>query len=248
MKKKIISLLLGTVMMILCLTGCVRNDIGIKINSDGTGAITATVGIEKEAYQQLKSMGSDPFEGKEVTESTYEDKTYVSYEETKVYSSYDDMERALLDMTYDTDLAEEMQNSQNENSEDEIIDENDTETVPEQDNHIFSSVNIEKNSGIFYSSYTFNANLNPQITENTDNGMSEAFKMTLTVQMPDEITQAKNGVVEGNKVTFDVKGLTAESHEIAATCETNNVGVVAGVALILIVAVICLFCIVKFKK
>lgn len=274
MKKKIISLLLGTVMLLSLLTGCIQNDIGVKMNKDGTGAITATIGIEKEFYQQLKSLGSDPFEGKTTAEYTYDDKTYVSYAETKEYSSYEEMEQALLEMTYDTDLIEEAQDAQNEqeadNSLDDTItdDENvfdvtingepvtpdievDTEPLPdiapEQDNHIFSSVNIEKNSGIFYSSYTFNAVLNPQSNEGLDYDMNETFKVTLSVEMPEEITQAKGGTIEGNKVTFDIADIT-ESQEVAATCEANNVGVVVGVALVLVAIVVGFFCFVKFKK
>ena len=40
-------------------------------------------------------MGSDPFEGKTVSEYQYDGSTYVSYAETKEYSSYEEMEKAL---------------------------------------------------------------------------------------------------------------------------------------------------------
>lgn len=272
MTKKIISLVLGTIMLLSLLTGCIQNDIGIKMNKDGTGSITATIGIEKDFYEQLKSLGSDPFEGKTTTEYTYDDTTYVSYAESKEYSSYEEMEKALLEMTYETDLIEDAQNAQGdmEENEDVIVDEEDVfditingepvvpnvDTVPdetpdaptvEKDNHIFSSVNIEKNSGLFYSSYTFNAVMNPQSNEGLEYDMNDTFKVTLSVEMPSEITDAKGGTIEGNKVTFDIADIT-EGQEIAATCEENNTAVVIGIALVLVAVVAGLICFVKFKK
>ena len=258
MKKKIFALVMAVMMLALMLTGCIQNDIGVKMNKDGTGSISATIGIEKDFYQNLKQMGSDPFEGKTTTEYTYEDTTYVAYTEVKEYSSYEEMEKALLEMTYDTELIEDAQQSQDEvmNGENEDFDGNgedvivvpDTEPeAPEKDNHIFSSVNIEKNSGIFYSSYTFNAVMNPQSNDGLDYDMNEAFKVTLTVEMPEEITQSKGGKVDGNKITFDIADVT-ESQEFAATCESNNTGVVIGIVIGLVLLVGGLFCFVKFKK
>ena len=253
MKKKIFALVMAVMMLALMLTGCIQNDIGVKMNKDGTGSISATIGIEKDFYQNLKQMGSDPFEGKTTTEYTYEDTTYVAYTEVKEYSSYEEMEKALLEMTYDTELIEDAQQAQDaemngENEDLDVIVIPDTEPeAPTKDNHIFSSVNIEKNSGIFYSSYTFNAVMNPQSNDGLDYDMNEAFKVTLTVEMPEEITQSKGGKVDGNKITFDIADVT-ESQEFAATCESNNTGVVIGIVIGLVVIVAGIFCFIKFKK
>jgi hypothetical protein len=209
-------------------------------------------------------MGSDPFEGKTVAEYQYDGSTYVSYAETKEYSSYEDMEKALLEMTYETEIIEEAQNAENEDVEedaenpDDIFDVTIVEpetvrveavapTTPAQDNHIFSSVNIEKNGGIFYSSYTFAAVLNPQNGDGLDYDLNETFKVTLTVEMPTEITGAKGGTVEGNKVVFDIADITA-TQELAATCEENNTGLVIGIVIGLVVLVAGAVCLIKFKK
>ena len=259
MKKKIFALVMAVMMLALMLTGCIQNDIGVKMNKDGTGSISSTIGIEKDFYQNLKQMGSDPFEGKTTTEYTYEDTTYVAYTEVKEYSSYEEMEKALLEMTYDTELIEDAQQAQDSemNGENQDFDGNGDDVIvlpdyeepeaPAKDNHIFSSVNIEKNSGIFYSSYTFNAVMNPQSNDGLDYDMNEAFKVTLTVEMPEEITQSKGGKVDGNKITFDIADVT-ESQEFAATCESNNTGVVIGIVIGLVLLVGGLFCFVKFKK
>ena len=258
MKKKILALVMAVIMLAMMLTGCIQNDIGVKMNKDGTGSISATIGIEKDFYQNLKEMGSDPFEGKTTIEYTCEDTTYVAYSEVKEYSSYEEMEQALLEMTYDTELIEDAQQAQdaemnNENEDfdgngEGIIDiPNDVPAVSVKDNHIFSSVNIEKNSGIFYSSYTFHAAMNPQTNSGLDYNMNDVFKVTLTVEMPNKITHSNGGEVKDNRITFDIADVT-ESQEFAATCESNNTGVVIGIVIGLVVIVAGIFCFIKFKK
>ena len=258
MKKKVFALLMSTIMLLSLLTGCIHQDMGVKMNKDGTGSITTTLGIEKDFYEQLKSMGSDPFEGKTVSEYQYDGSTYVSYAETKEYSSYEEMEKALLEMTYETEMLEDAQGTEveGEHSVEEesndifditIEEEKEDAPAPAQDNHIFSSVNIEKNGGIFYSSYTFAAVLNPQNGDGLDYDLNETFKVTLTVEMPTEITGAKGGTVEGNKVVFDIADITA-TQELAATCEENNTGLVIGIVIGLVVLVAGAVCLIKFKK
>ena len=261
MKKKVFALLMSTIMLLSLLTGCIHQDMGVKMNKDGTGSITTTLGIEKDFYEQLKSMGSDPFEGKTVSEYQYDGSTYVSCAETKEYSSYEEMEKALLEMTYETKMLEDAQGTEVEDEPSVEEESNDifditieeekedapAPTTPAQNNHIFSSVNIEKNGGIFYSSYTFAAVLNPQNGDGLDYDLNETFKVTLTVEMPTEITGAKGGTVEGNKVVFDIADITA-TQELAATCEENNTGLVIGIVIGLVVLVAGAVCLIKFKK
>lgn len=247
MKKKVISLLLSMVLLLSLLTGCIHQDMGVKMNRDGTGSITTTLGIKRDFYEQLKDEGSDPFEGKTVTEYQYDGATYVAYAETKNYSSYDAMEKALLDLTYETDMLEDAQNPETEEGENVTV-EPVSAATPTQDNHIFSSVNIEKNSGIFYSSYTFNAVLNSQSSEGLDYDLNEIFQVTLTVEMPAEVTGAKGGQIEGKKVIFDIADITA-AQELSATCEENNTGLVIGIVVGLVVlAVIAVFLLKQHKK
>ena len=119
--------------------------------------------------------------------------------------------------------------------------------IRDRDNRIFSSVNIEKNGGIFYSSYTFAAVLNPQNGDGLDYDLNETFRVTLTVEMPTEITSAKGGTVEGNKVVFDIADIT-ESQELAATCEENNTGLVIGIVIGLVVLAGVMVFLFKHKK
>ena len=247
--KKTLAIVLCAVMMIVMLTGCIHQDMGVKMNKDGTGSITTTLGIEKDFYDQLVSMGSDPFEGKTTTEYEYDGTTYVSYAESKEYSSYEEMEQALLDMTYETELIEDAQEDTSDDGEvDGVIDvAAEAEEAPAQDNHIFSSVSIEKDSGIFQSTYSFHAVLNAQSNENADYDMNDTFKVTLSVEMPCEITDAKGGTAEGNKIIFDIADIT-ESQELSATCEENHTGAVIGITLAVVALVVGLVFFFKSRK
>lgn len=260
MKKKVISLFLSTVMLLCILTGCIHQDMGVKMNKDGTGSITTTVGVEKSFYEQLVAMGSDPFDGKTVTEYQYDGSTYVAYAETKEYNSYEDMERALLELTYETEMLDDAQNAESEdvpeNDSDDVLaitvsdekkSQTNNEATPEKDNHIFSSVNIEKNSGIFYTTYTFHAVMNPQDGEGLDYDLNDTFKVTLSVEMPADITSSKGGTAEGKKIVFDIADIT-ESQELSAMCEENNATVMIGIVIALVALVAGMFALIKFKK
>lgn len=255
MKKKIFMLLAAVLAVVAMFTGCIQNDIGVKIRKDGSGSVSTTVGIEKHAYENLKSIGADPFEGKPTTEYTYEDSTYVAYTEVQEYNSYEEMEQALLAMSYETDLAEDLSYTEDFNksdSESDNVTNTDIAMLPRDpeesglEKRIFSSVNIEKNGGIFYSSYTFNAVTNPQTSLPADPDLGE-LQITVTVEMPEEVIQYKGGTAAGNKITFDISDIT-QSKEIAATCESNHTGVVVWIAAGLCVVVAGIFCFIKFKK
>lgn len=245
--KKIFALLMTTLMLVGVLAGCVQEDIGVSLNKDGTGSVALTLGLEQEFYEQLKATGADPFEGKTTTTYKDGDDTYVAYIEKTEYSSYVDIEKALLDMEYQYDKL----NGAGDNSEPAETDPSEyTLYQPEKtepDQHIFKSVDIESKSGIFYSTYTFKAVMNPQPKESGGYESNDMFKVTVTVEMPSEITQSKGGKVEGNKIVFDIEDITEET-ELAATSEANNVGVViAIVAVLVLIAAVVVF-LVKRQK
>ena len=172
-------------------------------------------------------------EGK--TTVTYElgDETYIGYTETKEYVSYADMEKALLEMTYQTDMLDEMNDEEDaepDDSEYTLY----TPVEEKEDNHIFSAVEIEKNGGIFYSSYTFHATLNPQTGDYNGTAFKDIFKVTISLEMPEKISQSQGGAVDGNKITFDVTDVS-EGGELAAFCDANNTGLIVGIIAVFVV-------------
>ena len=232
--KKHIMLLMAIVCMFAMLTGCVQQDIGVAINADGTGTVSATIGIEEDAYEQLVGMGSDIFEGKETSTYEHDGKTYVSYTETKSYENYEDIEKALLEMTYESDVFDGL-NTEDFETEDAEESAEAAEPAP-----IFKSVSIDKSSGLFYSNYTFKAEMNPQeISDSEDIEMdlpidTDSFRMTFTVTMPSDITQANGATVEGNKAVFEIDDIT-EAQEFSVICEQNNAAAVIVIIVVLVI-------------
>ena len=245
--KKTIILLLTAMIFAFVLTGCVRSDIGITLNKNGTGSVAASFGIEKTVYEQLKTMRTDVFEGKTTTEQSYDGATYVMYTETKEYGSYAEIMNALLELTYNTDKLEQFEDAEAEPDYDPSDYTLYTPEKEKKDGHIFASVDIDRLSGIFYSVYSFRATVNPPVTdeENTDSEVD--YKVTITVNMPDRITHSKGGTVEGNTITYDLSDISSPT-EIAAVSELNHYGVVLGICGGLIVVVAVLFIFIKRKK
>ena len=244
--KKHIMLLMAIVCMFALLTGCVQQDIGVAINADGTGTVSATIGIEEDAYEQLVGMGSDIFEGKETSTYEHDGKTYVSYTETKSYENYEDIEKALIKMTYESDVFDGL-NTEDFETEDAEESAEAAEPAP-----IFKSVSIDKSSGLFYSNYTFKAEMNPQeISDSEDIEMdlpidTDSFRMTFTVTMPSDITQANGATVEGNKAVFEIDDIT-EAQEFSVVCEQNNVVAVIVIIVVLVIVLGLFFFLTKRK-
>ena len=241
--RKHITLLMAMICMFALLTGCVQQDIGVTVNSDGTGSVSATIGIKKDAYEQLIGMGTDIFEGKETSTYEYDGNTYVSYTETKDYESYEDMEKALLEMTYESEVLEDLDTEELEA---------DTSEEAAEPTPIFKNVSIEKNTGLFYSTYTFKAELNPQeITETDDSELelpidTDSYRMTFTITMPSDITQASGGEVDENKAVFEINDIT-EAQEFSVICEQNNVAAVMVIIVVLVIVLGLFFFLTKRK-
>jgi len=268
MKRKLIAIAITVATILTFFTGCVKQDVNVSINKDGTGAIITEFGIEKEFYTQLKDSGTDPFEGKTVTEYEYDGSTYVSVSETKEYSDIKEIETALKEMTFRTDIFADM-SFENEDIlddtesdiETEIESENDllditvntgsenqeTDSESEENNKIFESVSIEKNDGFFYSVLNFNAKFNKQNTTEESYEFDDIYKFRLSLDLPDEIISSTGGSVEGNKIIFDLSSIP-ENREISASCESKNTTVIIGLVAGLILLVGGAFFIIKFKK
>lgn len=212
-------MLLAALCLAVLLTGCVRTELNVTLNKDGTGVITTTVAVEEDAYNMMKQSGSDPFEGRETQKVTYDDTAYVSCSEATERLPYEDLETRLKAFRLD----------------------NQDETSP----LLFQDVAIEKNSGLFYSSFSFRAKTAAQVgADESGQEVDEKFKFFVTVTMPGNITQVKGGVVEGNTVTFEIEDLTQEN-ELAVYADSNNIGVIIGIILAMAVVLGAAFIILR---
>ncbi len=222
MKKRITAILLSVLCLAVLLTGCVRTELGIALHKDGTGVITTTVAIEESAYNMIKQSGSDPFEGRETQKATYEDTPYISCSEATENLSYEELENQLKAVRLDAS----------------------DETSP----LLFQDVSIEKNGGLFYSSFSFQAKTTAQ--ENTDESgqsVNDTYKFFITVTMPGSITQTKGGTADGNTVTFEIDDLTQEN-DLAVYADANNVWVIVGIIAVLIVILGIGFLVLRKKR
>lgn len=248
--KKILAIVLSVITFSLCLTGCVYEDLSVKLNKDETGSIAATIGLKKEFVDQMMN-GQNPFDGKETKEIEYDGEKYIAYTEVSEYASFDEIAKALSEMTYDTeDYDVPTENDADGDVDTETAEETsvidewlaDTSAEEKADNHIFKSVEIKKDGG----KYIFDAVLNKVEGQVQGYDMSDIFKVSISVEMPAKVTAYKNGTVDGNKVTFDLSDMSAET-ELYAECKTASV-VPVIVCGILVVASLVAFIVLKKRK
>ena len=248
--KKILAMLLTAVTLSLCLTGCVYEDLSVKLNKDETGSIAATIGLKKDFVDQMMN-GQNPFDGKETKEIEYDGEKYIVYTEVSEYASFDEIAKALSEMTYDTeDYDVPTENDADGDVDTETAEETsvidewlaDTSAEEKADNHIFKSVEIKKDGG----KYIFDAVLNKVEGQVQGYDMSDIFKVSISVEMPAKVTAYKNGTVDGNKVTFDLSDMSAET-ELYAECKTASV-VPVIICGILVVASLAAFIVLKKRK
>ncbi len=248
--KKIFAIVLSVITLSLCLTGCVYEDLSVKLNKDETGSIAATIGLKKDFVDQMMN-GQNPFDGKETKEIEYDGEKYIAYTEVSEYASFDEIAKALSEMTYDTeDYDVPTENDADGDVDTETAEETsvtdewlaDTSAEEKADNHIFKSVEIKKDG----SKYIFDAVLNKVEGQVQGYDMSDIFKVSISVEMPAKVTAYKNGTVDGNKVTFDLSDMSAET-ELYAECKTASV-VPVIVCGILVVASLVAFIVLKKRK
>jgi hypothetical protein len=232
--KRIIAFILAAVALTLCLTGCVYEELAVKLNKNETGSIAVTIGLEKSFVDQIAG-DQEPFEGKETKEIEYNGKTYIAYTETTEYDSYDKIEKALSDLTYDTDTIEMF-------DADEIKAETETSENDIENNHIFKSVKI-KNDG---SKYIFDAVLNKVDGQVRGYSISDVFGVCISVEMPAKIIAYKNGTVDGKRISFNISDIS-EENELYVECKTASIVpvIVCGV---LVAASIVAFFVIRKRK
>ena len=260
--------------LVSVLTGCVHEDLTVTLNDDGTGAVAVTIGLRKDFYDQISELGGDdPFEGKETTEIEYEGKTYVAFTETKEYGSFEEIEKALADMKYETEMIDEMEaEKETDDSDDDIFSDegaSDTDLADEGlDDYIFGGIIITdetepekkesatptrddhiiksvsiKKNG---SKYTFDAVMNALTGTRGDYDMSDIFSVSIAVVMPGKISACEGGTAEGNKVTFNLNDMSKELTLHAESKTTSIVPIIIGA--VVVVAVVGAIIILRRKK
>lgn len=108
-----------------------------------------------------------------------------------------------------------------------------------QPSPLMKSVELQTNGGLFYTSSTFQAS-----TGILDNA---AWSVDVSITMPGKIAQVKGGSVQGQAVSFHLGNLSQEN-DLVATSESNNVGAVLIIILVLVAVAAGLFFLTKRER
>ena len=230
--KKTATLLLMMLVLMFALTGCIHSGIDVSIRNDGTGSLGVTMGFEEDFYNELIANGDTPFEGKKTFTYSFNDETYVGYLETKEYTSFDELRDALMEMKYAT----------------EYIQTSEEDTEPEN-LPIFKNVIIEKGTGLFKNDYSFHAELNEQKNEESSMyDFNDIFKVSVSVEMPGEITEYRGGELSENKVVYDLQDLTKSNELYVSSQAVNTAAVVTVIAVVIVIMAVGVIAAIKNKK
>jgi SepF-like predicted cell division protein (DUF552 family) len=197
----------------LLLSGCVEADIGVKIDANNGGSLSATLLIDKELYTMMSESGEmTGLGGMTEGETTVDGTVYKTFTKTGTYQTYQALEYALMNMKF-------LESSEGETPK------------------LFKSVKIQKDRWLLETKYTFQAVTNtqepvPEMSE-PDMDFSSMIKLHLNIIMPDKINEASGGVIQGNTLVCDILSLTSET-EITAVSKSFNVTAVIVGAIMLI--------------
>ena len=240
--KRYIALVVAAISLVLCLAGCAREDMTIKMNKDGTGAFSVTVAIKEAYYEELKDLGVDPFKDKESFEAEYDGEKYIGVTETKEYASFEEMQKALSELEYETDLL-------NGNDEEEdivfediesgevVLSDGEDESEDIEDSHIFKNVEITKDG----SKYVFSAVMNKLEGDAHGQKLADVVKVSVTIEMPAKITEYKgDNKPDGNRIVYDISNLD-EDVELYAACKVvSKVPAIIGLGIAVVAGVACI--------
>ncbi|MDY5001762.1 MAG: hypothetical protein SO122_04760 [Eubacteriales bacterium] len=238
--KKITVIILAVLILALALTGCVREDINIRLNRDGSGSVSVTYAVNNEFLEKSAALndGSDFFEGRETFETEYDGERYTAFTEVKECASLEELEKLLSELTFGSDASEESQEI-NTAKPSEItlsVKPSDNESDPcnepmlpstATDDHIFKSVKITHDGN----TYIFDAVLNENAIDIPGYDLSEVFKLSVSLDMPGKIKAYKNGTCNGRHIDFDVGDLKKETRLYAECSVTSPIPAIIGIGL-----------------
>ena len=207
--------------LLLLLSGCAHEEIGIHWQENGSGTVTTIVGIEKSGYDQLAALGADPFADKETFTYSLGGKTYVGYKDIRVFESTAEMEQFLSELTFES-LPGEL-------SDVTLAEYEEQASVP-----VFREVSLQSRRGVFRNTYSFHAVLNPCPLGSIPNLPLTADAVTsVRVTLPGQIRET-NGEAQGeNEVLFVLHGQSGGEEMTAVSSQTDWISVFTVTALLI---------------
>lgn len=211
--KRVVNLICLVLVLGVLLSGCSKANLGVDVLADGGGTIRTEILIEKSVYEKAIE-GGKRIEGVGLLEKSdtlvdVDGVLYVMLAETNSYGTYEDMEKALLEMKH---LAAYINGVKVGGSPLTVG------APPESPSAVslglFSGVELTKTDGEVGTQYEFKATINAQKLEGYN--INEAVKFRFDISLPVGISESLGGVVNGNTLTCFISDLTVET-EIQAT-------------------------------
>lgn len=225
--KKILSLILVMILLLVTLTGCVNVEYAVKLNRDGSGDITYVYAISKQALDALQMTADELLDSskQQVTDSQYTLENYETDEEIGFKAT-----KHIGNVTTELSLEEAFG--------EEYIKDSDS-----------NGVNIEKKAN--KTIYSQNAVID--LTSSTIEDLSyTGAKIKYSISSPGEINLEKtNGTISEDKKTVTWELKLKEKNEIKfEAIEKNNIWIwiVVGVIGALAIVGVIIFIILKSKS
>jgi len=263
-KKKLKSMLAVTAASIMLCTGCVRSGVGVVIESNDTGTVEISVGINEKYIDTITEQtgGMDPFGGKNTATLTDGENSYICITERKQFSNLDELKTILLELEYNFDALEGEDSIETDETEsldeheidvwinadgEEIFFEDDEPSKAVEENYrIFKNAEVTHESGLWGDTYRFSVTTMPHETDTDDLALlgistDNMFKLVVTVTMPGTMA-SDEGEINENTATFTITDLEKEHVLTAESSITNVAGIIAIViAAVVLLAVLILF-------
>lgn len=219
--KKTIGLIVIMMLMLVCLTGCVKINYEVTINKNGSGEISYVYGLEKSVIQQLQISDED------MEQKAMEQKAIDNGYTTEPYE--DDEIKGFKATKHVANISKDM--SMEENFGEEYIKDNGE-----------NRINIDK--GIFKTIYSQNATID--LTSMSDMGNIIAIKYI--INLPEKVTQSNaTEVLNGGKtLSWDLKAGT--TNLVQFNSEKSGLSVLTIIIIAVIVVIIALAVIVVICK
>ena len=168
MKKSILAALVA--ILALAFAGCVRMDLNVDFNKDGTGAYNMVIAYNSQYFQedQIAKSSSEP-----IKHYNYDGQDWIGYEKSKDFDSW-------------KDLADELPELQSAGTDGE-------------NKGLFQSASIDKKVGLLGTTYVFDAETLPISTSdgNSIGSLDSYIKFNINIRMPGKPVESslKNAVI-----------------------------------------------------
>ncbi len=228
MKKAWILITAG---LLILLTACVQGDVGVKINKDGSGTSTITLGIEESTYEQFSqraetmlSSVNEELEAQGYTVESYTEEGYKGFKATQSFENVRDMQVIpSMGAVSETGAGGSMSN------------------VP---------LDVSVEDGFFTKTYRVEGELdleNSGLLGGMQQLVSNQLDLTFTLDLPISPKDHNADEVNGNVLTWNIK--TAGTTELMVEAAVPNIrNIILTAAGVLLLGVMLFFVIRKRRR